>query len=171
MEQMARDALTEARGLVASLAPVDPSAGLGDALRRLASGFERETGVQVTVEADVAGLDRELEVVLLRCAQEGLANVRKHARASAARVTVRTGPDAVTLEVRDDGVGPGGAVPGEGGFGLAGMRDRVALVGGRVEVGPGESDGTVLTVTVPRADAAAGAPPAEPSVAEEEASA
>lgn len=170
IEQMAREALTEARGLVASLAPVDPSTGLGEALRRLASGFERETGVRVTVDADATGLGRELEVVLLRCAQEGLANVRKHARASAAGVTVETGPDAVTLEVRDDGVGVGDAVPGEDGFGLAGMRDRVALVGGRVEVGPGESGGTVLTVTVPRTDAASAAP-AAPSVTEEEASA
>lgn len=176
MEQMARDALTEARGLVASLAPVDPSTGLGEALRRLASGFERETGVRVAVDADATGLGRELEVVLLRCAQEGLANVRKHARASAARVTVETGPDAVILEVRDDGVGIGDAVPGERGFGLAGMRDRVALVGGRVDVGSGESGGTVLTVTVPRADATAGATGAvtsgaRASVAEEEAGA
>lgn len=166
MEQMAREALTEARGLVASLAPVDPGAGLGDALRRLATGFERETGVRVTVDADAAGLGRELEVVLLRCAQEGLANVRKHARARAARVAVAADGDAVTLEVRDDGVGPGDAVPGDDGFGLAGMRDRVALVGGRVDFGPGSTGGTVLRVTVPRADAASA-----PSAADGEASA
>lgn len=155
MEHMAREALTEARGLVASLAPVDPGAGLAEALRRLASAFERETGVQVSATTDATGLDRELEVVLLRCAQEGLANVRKHARARHAWVTVaaRTGED-VTLEVRDDGVGPGDAVPGDDGFGLAGMRDRVALVGGRVEFGPGERGGTVLRVTVPPAGAA-----------------
>ncbi|MFE5672897.1 sensor histidine kinase [Agromyces sp. NPDC056523] len=156
MEQMAREALTEARGLVASLAPVDPSAGLADALQRLATGFERETGVRVSVDADVTGLDRELEVVLLRCAQEALANVRKHARASAATVAVSADGGEVVLEVRDDGVGPGDAVPGAGGFGLAGMRDRVALVGGRLEFGPGDPAGTRLRVIVPsaRADAA-----------------
>ncbi|MGR0219766.1 sensor histidine kinase [Agromyces sp. ZXT2-6] len=164
MEQMAREALTEARGLVASLAPVDPGAGLAEALRRLASSFERETGVRVSATTDAADLDRELEVVLLRCAQEGLANVRKHARAAAAQVTVATDADEVTLEVRDDGVGPGDAVAGDVGFGLAGMRDRVALVGGRVDFGPGEGGGTVLRVTVPRADAAA-----EASAGEEEA--
>jgi signal transduction histidine kinase len=159
MEQMAREALTEARGLVASLAPVESEAGLADALRRLASGFERETGVRVTVDADASGLGRELEVVLLRCAQEGLANVRKHAHADRARVTVAAGDEGdVMLEVRDDGIGPGDAVPGDDGFGLAGMRDRVALVGGRVEFGPGEGGGTVLRVTVPRTDAAAQAP-------------
>jgi signal transduction histidine kinase len=109
----------------------------------------------VSATTDATGLDRELEVVLLRCAQEGLANVRKHARARHAWVTVagRDGED-VTLEVRDDGVGPGDAVPGDDGFGLAGMRDRVALVGGRVEFGPGERGGTVLRVTVPTTGAA-----------------
>ena len=154
IEQMAREALTEARGLVASLAPLEPEAGLPDALRRLAAGFERETGVRVSVTAEAAPLGRELEVVLLRCAQEGLANVRKHARASHAEISVESGADEVVLTVHDDGVGPGDAVPGEGGFGLAGMRDRVALVGGEFSFGPGEGGGTVLRVAVPRADAA-----------------
>ncbi|WP_438854684.1 sensor histidine kinase [Agromyces sp. M3QZ16-3] len=151
MEQMARDALTEARGLVASLAPVDPEAGLGEALRRLANSFERETGVRVTVRADASGLDRELEVVLLRSAQEALANVRKHANASAAEIVVTAAgtPPEIVLAVRDDGVGPGDAAPGENGFGLAGMRDRVALVGGRLEFAPGRDGGTVLRVVVP----------------------
>ena len=154
MEQMAREALTEARGLVASLTPVEAEAGLAEALRRLAVSFERETGVAVSVSADVAGLDRELEVVLLRSAQEALANVRKHARASAATIEVAaTGADVV-LTVTDDGVGPGDAEPGEHGFGLAGIRDRAALAGGTFEFGPGASGGTRLRVVVPRADAA-----------------
>lgn len=150
MEQMARDALTEARGLVASLAPVSADRGLGDALRRLGAAFERETGVQVTVSTDAAGLSREHEVVLLRAAQEGLANVRKHAQASHAVVTVDTLAGEVVLSVRDDGVGLGSAVPGEHGFGLAGLRDRAALVGGSFAVAAGEGGGTVLRVAVPR---------------------
>ncbi|MBM7503357.1 sensor histidine kinase [Agromyces aurantiacus] len=154
MEQMARDALTEARGLVASLAPVDPDTGLAEALRRLSAGFERETGVRVTVTADVSGLDRELEVVLLRCAQEALANVRKHARATTAEVEVARLDGEVVLEVRDDGDGPGPGVAGDRGFGLAGMRDRVALVGGRVAFGPGDAGGAVLRVLVPLAGGA-----------------
>ncbi|MDQ0894714.1 sensor histidine kinase [Agromyces ramosus] len=153
IEQMARDALTEARGLVASLAPISADGGLGDALRRLGSSFERETGVQVTVTSDAAALSREHEVVLLRAAQEGLANVRKHAQASHAEVTVALAPvgDEVVLSVRDDGVGPGSTVPGERGFGLAGLRDRAALVGGSFAVEPGAGGGTVLRVTVPSA--------------------
>ena len=155
MEQMAREALVEARGLVAALTPVAGDAGLADALGRLATSFERETGVSVTVSADVAGLDRELEVVLLRSAQEALANVRKHARAEAATIDVAERDAEVVLIVTDDGVGPGGAVPGEGGFGLAGIRDRAALVGGSFEFGPGTAGGSRLRVTVPRTDAGA----------------
>ena len=154
MEQMAREALTEARGLVASLTPVEAEAGLAEALRRLAVSFERETGVAVSVSAEVTGLDRELEVVLLRSAQEAIANVRKHARASTATIAVTADDADVVLTVTDDGVGPGEAHPGEHGFGLAGIRDRAALAGGTFEFGPGASGGTRLRVVVPRADAA-----------------
>jgi signal transduction histidine kinase len=59
----------------------------------------------------------------------------------------------VTLTVTDDGVGPGDATPGSTGFGLAGIRDRAALVGGSFEFGPGEVGGSRLRVVVPRTDA------------------
>ncbi|SIO10165.1 sensor histidine kinase [Agromyces cerinus] len=154
MEQMAREALTEARGLVASLAPVEPGAGLADALDRLAATFERETGVVVTVSASATGLSREHEVVLLRSAQEGLANVRKHASARHAAVTIESIGGEVVLTVADDGVGPGAAAPGASGFGLSGIRDRTALVGGSFAIEPGAHGGTVLRVGIPRADAA-----------------
>ena len=159
MEQMGREALTEARGLVASLTPVEPDAGLAEALRRLAASFERETEVAVTVRADAARLDRELEVVLLRCAQEALANVRKHAKARTATIEVHVtdAGDEVVLTVSDDGVGPGDAAPGEQGFGLAGIRDRAALVGGSFAVGPGSNGGALLRVVVPRASRTEGA--------------
>jgi signal transduction histidine kinase len=153
MEQMAREALIEARGLVASLTPVAADAGLGDALGRLATSFERETGVAVSVSAEVTGLDRELEVVLLRSAQEALANVRKHAGAVSAAIAVTATDADVTLTVTDDGVGPGDATPGSTGFGLAGIRDRAALAGGSFAFGPGEAGGSRLRVVVPRTDA------------------
>ncbi|WP_157001712.1 sensor histidine kinase [Agromyces laixinhei] len=161
MEQMAREALTEARGLVASLAPVEPGAGLGDALARLAASFERETGVVVTVSASATGLSREHEVVLLRSAQEGLANVRKHAGARHSAVTVESVDGEVVLTVSDDGVGPGAAAPGTSGFGLAGIRDRSALVGGSFAIEAGDDGGTVLRVGIPRADA--GPAPTDPA--------
>src|SRR4029453_13471043 len=70
LEQMGGGGLTGARGVVGPLAPVAADAGLADALRRLGTAFERETGVVVTVVANASDLGREHEVVLLRCAQE-----------------------------------------------------------------------------------------------------
>ena len=155
IEATGRDALTEARALVASMAPMQVGdGGLAHTLTRLAERFDRETGIRVSV--DLAGLgpgealDRALEVVLLRCAQEGLANVRKHSRADAADIAVVRSPILVTLTVTDNGRGLGDYSPeSENGFGLAGMRDRVGLVGGRLEVCDGAAGGTVLRVAVP----------------------
>ena len=169
IEATGRDALTEARALVASMAPVRVGDGdLAHTIARLAERFERETGIRVSV--DLAGLgpgvplDRALEVVLLRCTQEGLANVRKHSRADAADIAVVRSPTLVTLTVTDNGRGLGDYSPAaENGFGLAGMRDRVTLVGGRLEVRDGVAGGTVLRVTVPAPADAPGAPLVAPA--------
>ena len=93
-------------------------------------------------------LDRDLEVVLLRCTQEALANVRKHSHATSARVDVVARGDEVELTVEDDGIGPTGADE-DSGFGVSGMRERLALVGGRLSLEPGATTGTVLRATVP----------------------
>ncbi len=151
IEDTARQALTEARTLVAAMSPVRANdSPLADTLGRLAERFARETGIQVDAAVTVAGLDRELEVVLLRCAQEGLANVRKHSRAGAASMCIERNGDDVTLTVSDDGRGLGGYAPErENGFGLSGMRDRVGLVGGSLSIIGGDPRGTVLRVSVP----------------------
>lgn len=148
LEENARLALAETRALVAATAPVGlATGGIGDALDRLGARFARETGLDLTVSASgLPVLDRDTEVVLLRCAQEALANVRKHAAARAASVTVATDGEHVTLRVIDDGTGfdPTAA---SSGFGLTGMRERLALVGGALSVDSGPT-GTTLTVTL-----------------------
>lgn len=155
IEQTAREALGEARALVAANAPVRVESGLGEAVARLGERFARETGVQVDTRVDEVPLDRDLEVVLLRCTQEALANVRKHAQATAARVRVVAHGDDVELTVEDDGVGLDGAIE-ESGFGVSGMRERLALVGGRLSLEPGTTAGTVLRATVPVREREAG---------------
>jgi signal transduction histidine kinase len=148
LEESARTALAETRALVASSAPVAlTSGGIADALQRLAERFGRETSVNVTVSAELPPLDRDTEVVLLRCAQEGLANVRKHAQASTASLSAWSGDGSVALRIADDGTGfdPSAAADG---FGLGGMRDRLALVGGTLDVSSSPA-GTVLTATLP----------------------
>jgi signal transduction histidine kinase len=149
LEDNARSALAETRALVAATAPVGlATGGIGDALDRLGARFTRETGVEVTVRAaGLRALDRDTEVVLLRCAQEGLANVRKHAHASAATVSVAEIVDAVTLEVADNGRGFDTTVT-SGGYGLAGIADRLALVDGTLHV-DSSAGGTTLRITLP----------------------
>lgn len=146
LEESAREALAETRGLVAASASVGLDGGLAAAFRLLGERFERETGVTVTTEVRV-DVPRGLEVVLLRCAQEGLANVRKHATASRADVHLEETDGVVRLTVIDDGVGPGSA-SADAGFGLAGMRDRLALVDGDVVLRAGEHGGATLEVRI-----------------------
>lgn len=154
IEDTAREALVEARVLVASNAAISapPASGsLEASLVRLGQRFERETAVNVTVDAHSAGtLARELEVVILRCAQEGLANIRKHAGAASVSITLTSGDGSAVLVVRDDGRGLGGySLDDDNGFGLLGMRDRLALVGGTLDVMDAAGGGVCLTVRVP----------------------
>lgn len=155
IEDTARESLDEARGLVAANAPVTASAPLEGSLTRLGERFARETGVRVETRVELAEpLPREREVMLLRCVQEGLANVRKHAGADHVAVTVQRANDEVRLTITDDGCGLGGVtIDDERGFGLSGMRERVDLVGGTLSVtdaAPGRSSsGTLLCVTIP----------------------
>jgi signal transduction histidine kinase len=104
----------------------------------------------VTAEVGQVRLGRDLEVVLLRCTQEALANVRKHANAASARVRVMRIDDHVELTISDDGVGLEGATESSG-FGVTGMRERLALVGGQLSLEPREGGGTVLRAIVPTA--------------------
>jgi signal transduction histidine kinase len=149
LEEGARTALAETRALVASTAPPSlDEGGIAAALDRLAQRYERETAIAVTVRVDVeTALHRDLEVVLLRCAQEGLANVRKHSGASKAAVTLVARTSELSLRVSDNGSGfdPAGQ---HSGYGLSGMRDRLALVGGTLDLETGE-DGTTLLITLP----------------------
>lgn len=153
LEEASREALAETRSLVAASARVElPGGGLVEALEQFAARFQRESGIAVAVTAELDpgaqnALDRDAEVVLLRCAQEGLANVRKHAGAHAVRVVLSTAGGVATVAVIDDGHGfdPTGAASG---FGLSGLRDRLGLVGGELAV-DGTAGATTLTARLP----------------------
>jgi signal transduction histidine kinase len=151
IEDAAREALREARALVVvESSAADPSGSLAEALRRLGDRFSRETGLRVAVDASPVTVPRDVQVVLLRCAQEGLANVRKHADAQEASLRLTIDRDAM-LVVSDDGRGLAGWRPDgqDRGFGLSGMRERVDLVGGSLEARDGDTAGTILTVRIP----------------------
>lgn len=157
-QEQSGQALDEVRRSVAALREHRPD--LPEAIRTLAT---ESTEAGVPTEVEVLGLARpvrsEVEESLFRAAQEGLTNVRKHAGAT--RTTVRLDyrrADLIRLEVRDDGRGlpdadraAGVGADGEGaaGFGLAGLRERVANLGGRMSLDPTDSTGLTLRVEVP----------------------
>lgn len=148
IETSARGALAETRALVAANAPVElDHGGIEAALAQLAARFERETRIRVSTSTEVPEpLPRDVEVVLLRCAQEGLANIRKHSQAASASIALSVTGATATLCVRDDGRGFGAEA--QAGFGLAGLRNRLALAGGALAV-DGTPGATVITATIP----------------------
>jgi signal transduction histidine kinase len=157
IEEVARDNLAEARAMVAAFAPVAlDSSTLVEALQRLLERFCRETGLATRLDTAALGdaggeLSRAEEIVLLRGAQEALANVRRHAAASTVvlRVSRVGAPESghVSVHVEDDGVGFDPSV-GQG-VGLAGLRDRAEAVGGAVDIASVPGQGTRVTVRVP----------------------
>jgi signal transduction histidine kinase len=146
----ARDNLDETRAIVAALTPSSlTKATLADALGRLADRFTRDVGTTTTLSTvgDPAPLPTQTEVVLLRVVQEALNNVRKHAGASSVSVTLTYRPDAVSVEVRDDGVGFDVAALRPG-YGLGGMQARVEQVGGRLSIASTQGSGTTIRTEV-----------------------
>ena len=108
---------------------------------------ETDVDVTVRVDDDLPPMTMATDVVLLRAAQEAFANIRKHAHASAVAVELSSSNGGVRLTVSDNGIGLTDW-PTEG-FGLRGMRTRVAQVGGVMTVSPTSGRGTTLTVEVP----------------------
>lgn len=158
VEATGRQALGEMRRLLGvlrtdpeglSLAPQPGLGQVGELVEHV-----RSAGVEVELrnEGESRPLPAGVDLVAYRVIQEGLTNVLKHAEADRATVSITYRPDAVDLEVRDDG--RGGQVPGDGrGHGLFGMRERVGLYGGRVEAGAGNEGGFVVSASIPTADA------------------
>ena len=93
-------------------------------------------------------LDPELESTVYRLVQEALTNVVKHARAERVDLQVSMNGDAVTVTVRDDGIGFDPATTSEG-FGLVGMRERLELIGGRVDISSAPGQGTEVRAELP----------------------
>jgi len=143
VEQAGRTALAEMRRMLEVLRAEDaglgPQPGLAD-LERLAAQV-REVGlpVELTIEGMDLPLPAGMDLAAYRLVQEALTNTVKHAGKATARVTVRHEPEALDIEVTDDGRGAAApllAGSAEGGHGQIGMRERVALYNGVLETGP-----------------------------------
>jgi signal transduction histidine kinase len=149
---LARDSLAEARRSVQALrpGPLDQAPHLPGALDDLAQRWSRTSGVTVRIEVtgSPVPLPPPVEVALFRTAQEGLANIAKHAAASRAGLTLSYTHEVVMLDVLDDGTGFDTA-PAADSYGLTAMRQRLRQVGGRLEIESSPGDGTALSASVP----------------------
>ncbi|MDQ3723296.1 MAG: sensor histidine kinase [Actinomycetota bacterium] len=154
VERSGRDAVTELRRMLGMLRD-QPTRGL-EPLPSLARVDElartmRAAGVpvDVRVEGDPSDVPAGVDVAGYRILQEALTNVLKHAPDARATVRVAYAMDGVTLEVADDGLGAHDNGGREAGHGLIGMNERAALYGGRLEAGPRESGGFIVTARLP----------------------
>jgi len=143
------------RRIIARLSPlVLQELGLIAAIRKEAKDFASTTGVRarVAVPSDIGRLAPETEAAVYRVVQEALHNVAKHAQATSVSINMQRDNGCVRLLVEDDGVGfqPRFASSSRGhSFGLAGIKERVGMLGGAVKLVSGKGKGTRLEVTVP----------------------
>lgn len=154
VEQTGRSALTEMRRLLGMLRddqsdPLTPQPGLDDVPTLVGQLREAGLPVDLTIEGERRDLPVGIELSGYRIVQEALTNALKHAGAARARVSVCYGPDSLELEIADDGDGDGSARAPGGGHGLVGMRERVALYGGRFQATRNPGGGFVVKAALP----------------------
>jgi signal transduction histidine kinase len=158
VERVGRDAVTEMRRLLGFLRPTDglePEAGPAPTLARLDDlvGEMRHAGVDVdlVVDGDLDDLTAGRALAAFRILQEALTNALKHAPGSPVAAVLRRTPEALVIEVTN---APADAPPRSsgGGYGLVGMRERVALYGGTLEAGPTSARGYEVVARLPTAD-------------------
>ncbi|MBP6016683.1 MAG: sensor histidine kinase [Candidatus Promineofilum sp.] len=155
--ETARTSLEQARRVVHALRPHSlDQRSLPDAIERTAVRWHEETGIPLTTitTGDPVPLHPDIEVTLLRATQEALANIRKHAQATAVQITLSYIDDVVVLDVQDNGVGAAAAgaaaaSPLSGGYGLQAMRERAEQCGGSVTLESEPGEGTTVVVSIP----------------------
>jgi signal transduction histidine kinase len=146
--------LHDVRRLAIELRPkVLDDFGLVPAVERLTESFGGQTGIGIRFESSLADerLPTEVETALFRIIQESLTNIVKHARARNISIVLARKPGAAVAVIEDDGQGFDPSSVRDGGFGLEGMRERVGLLDGRLQIESAEGAGTTLIAEVPLA--------------------
>ena len=153
VEATAREALAEMRRLFGVLRTegqsldLAPQPGLGELERLVRQVGSGDMAVRLRVEGEPVPLSPGVDLAAYRIAQEGLTNALRHAQATEARVLVRYSPQRLDVEVEDNGRGL--CANGSGGHGLVGIRERVALYGGTVDLTSAPAGGVRLSVSLP----------------------
>jgi two-component system, NarL family, sensor histidine kinase UhpB len=149
-----RESLDEVRRIARELRPEAlDDLGLVNALIALCNRMGSADGplIKRELQGRLPAMPAQVELVLYRIAQESLTNALRHARASCVTVSLEADAETVTLRVTDDGVGMPRKLPG-GAAGIAGMRERALLVGGRLAIGSVPGRWTEVRLTIPLDD-------------------
>lgn len=153
IEEEGARTLEAMRAMVGALRGADtraelaPQAGVADLARLVRAPGDR-LRIELRLDGELDGLPPAVDAAVYRIVQESLTNARRHAAAATGVLVRVTGePDRVRIEVRDDGAP---AVRGRDGFGLAGLRERAALLGGTLEAGPDGGRGWLVEAELPR---------------------
>jgi len=152
IERSGRSALTETRRLLGMLRsgddqPLAPQPRIGDVPSLISQVRAAGLPVDLVIDGEQRELPAGIELSAYRIVQEALTNALRHAGDANAHVSIRYRPEALEIEVADDGRESPAARPG--GHGLAGMRERVALYGGRLDAAREPGRGFVVHVTLP----------------------
>ncbi len=157
LRKQADDIMANVRRLSQDLRPPTlDRLGLLPALEWLASDLSRRS--KINIEVTMRGVSRrfspEVELCLFRIAQESLMNTLRHSRATNAEVAVEFSEELIRITIRDDGKGfcipeTTGDLVKQGRLGLAGMQERVQLIGGKLKVNSGPDKGTIVTIEAP----------------------
>ncbi|MCA9900349.1 MAG: sensor histidine kinase [Ardenticatenaceae bacterium] len=150
-QNLTQDGLAAVRHSVSALreSPLE-NQSLAEAIGKLAEEA-REAGLVVDwqIEGQTAERDRKVELTLYRAVQEGLTNVRKHARASRVDLALRYEPEQTVLRLQDNGIGADLSQRSASSFGLVGIEERVQLLNGRMQITTAPQQGFQFTITLP----------------------
>src|SRR6202795_4757698 len=140
--------------------PMLDEAGLEDAIRHYAGGFTTRTGIEVELEISprLGRMKPQVELALFRVVQESLTNVQRHSGSAKAKIRIERDPRKIALEISDKGSGISGSLPIRNGkmpfglgVGIPSMHERVALIGGQLDI-ESSSSGTTVRVMIPADD-------------------
>jgi signal transduction histidine kinase len=149
IERISEEALRDMQALLTELRPASlDGAGLASAVLEICAAYQDRLGVAVDASVDDVTVPADVEHALLRITQEACANAVRHGGARRLAVSLTCQDGQVELEIRDGGSGFDPAAP-QAGSGLAHIRDRVAELGGTVDIDSAPGRGTTLTVRVP----------------------
>ncbi|GAX88862.1 sensor histidine kinase [Effusibacillus lacus] len=157
LKQMVRDSLSEVRQIIFDLRPMElDDLGLAPTLRRYLAKFQEKHGIQTDfiLLGKEKRLQGPLEVAVFRSVQEALSNIRKHAEATLATVRLEMRETEIVVHIADNGKGfdtkkARGKLVEKGHYGLLGIKERIQLLGGRVQFRSKIGEGTKVIITLP----------------------